>query len=508
MQHAGPALGHPAPREAQVTAVHVAQHAAARVPAYGRFLRLAGYDASRLRAFGDFCQLPVMDKASYLTRYPLDARCINADLPGTNLVTMTSGTGGPALFWPRFAEQNDQWLRGMTAMFDEHFHIRERQTLMVAALALGAWGFGASIALVGQRIFSDLGIRGTMVTPGLSQDDTLRYIQQLSPHYDQTVLISYPAMVPALLETGAERGIDWPGLNTGIFTSGEGASEAQRDRMFQLIGKDPDRLEGFLSGFGVTEVGGLLGYETPLCLLLRRLCARDTALTRTLFGEDVMPSLNQYDPRTRFLEVEHGELVLTMAGAVPLVRYNTHDRGGTLALDDVLAACRGHGYDLAAELRARGARSWRPLPFMYAFGRSDAIVVHGGNIYLDEVAQVIEAAELRTSTTGKFELASDADADGRVTVRLAVELRADAEATDELQRLYERTVVDGLQRVSARFRAVYEAQPERVNVAVSLVPFGAGAAWGPKGRRVLLARDGRGGRAQERGATESGPSAL
>jgi phenylacetate-CoA ligase len=493
VEHAGTSLGRPAPCEAQRAALRVAQEAAARVPAYGRYLRLAGYDAGRLRTFADFCQLPAMDKTSYLMRYPLDARCLNADLARANMVTMTSGTGGPALFWPRFAEQNHQWLRGMTAMFEDHFHIRERQTLMVAALALGAWGFGASIALVGQRIFADLGIRGTMVTPGLSQEDTLRYVAQLGPHYDQTLLISYPALVPTLLEAGAQQGISWPGLNVGIFTSGEGVSEAQRERIFELIGKDPERLEGFLSGFGVTEVGGLLGHETHLCLLLRRLCARDPALTATLFGSDVMPSLNQYDPRSRFLQVEDGELLLTMSGAVPLVRYNTHDRGGLLALDEVVAACRERGYDLAAELRARGfgPAVWRARPFMYVFGRSDAIIVHGGNIYLDEVARVIEAPELRTSSTGKFELSSAAAADGRVTVHLAVELRPDAAATDVLQALYERAVLDGLQRVSARFRAVYEADRERVGVAVKLLPYGAGAGWGPKGRRVVLAPDGR-----------------
>lgn len=488
MQHSGTLLGSAAPREAQAAALRVAQEAAARVPAYGRFLRLADYDANRLRTFADFLELPTMDKASYLTPYSVEQRCLNGDLPSAHMITLSSGTGGPASFWPRLPTQDPRLWAVLTEALDEYFHIRERSTLIVAAVALGAWGFGVSIVQAGQRMFSDLGLHGTIVTPGLNHDDTLRFVQQLGPNYDQTILVTYPAMAPTLLNLGQRHAVDWRSLNLGIFTSGEGVSEAQRERLVELLGRDPEHLDGLLSAFGASEVAGLIGYETRFCLLVRRLCRRTPELARSLFGTTVIPSLNQYNPLSHFLQIENDEVLLTMRGAVPLVRYNTHDRGGLLSFDEVVARCSAHRYDLLTELRARGygPASLRTRPFMYAFGRSDAIIVHGGNVYLDQLADVAESPALRDFTTGMFEVSSVAAHDGRVTVRLILELRPDAQASDGVQRVCEQAVVDGLQRVSARFRAVYQSERDRVNVEVELASFGASAAWGPKGRRVAL----------------------
>ena len=100
----------------------------------------------------------------------------------------------------------------------------------------------------------------------------------------------------------------------------------------------------------------------------------------------VLPSLNQYNPLRSFLQIENGEVLLTIRGAVPLVRYNTHDRGGLLTLKDVEARCLAHGYDLLGESSpGSGPNAYRPLPFLYVFGRSDAVIVHGTNIYRDDV---------------------------------------------------------------------------------------------------------------------------
>ena len=90
----------------------MAQEAAAQVPAYARFLRLADYDATRLRTFADFCGLPPVDKTSYLERYPLDQRCRRGDLARAQAVTLSparratprSGPATPIRYracWPR-----------------------------------------------------------------------------------------------------------------------------------------------------------------------------------------------------------------------------------------------------------------------------------------------------------------------------------------------------------------------------------------------------------------------
>ena len=289
-------------------------------------------------------------------------------------------------------------------MLQEHFRIRERQTLMVLAQAIGPWGFATSMARVAQQLFGPGGVRGTLVTPGLDQTELFRFVEALGPHYDQTLLVSYPAVLPGLLEAGIERGIDWPALRVGFFTSGEGIAETQRERILRYAGRDPERLDGWVAGFGASEVTGLVGYETHLCLLLRRLCTHTPALAEALFGSPVLPSLVQYNPLSHYLQAREDQVLLTNRGAAPLVRYNTHDRGGLLTLAEVEAGCRAHGYDLRAELAARGfgPASVRPLPFLYVFGRSNAVIVHGGKIYLDQAAHVLGQPALQALEYGKL----------------------------------------------------------------------------------------------------------
>jgi phenylacetate-CoA ligase len=483
-----------ATRQAELSALRVAQEAAAHVPAYARFLRLAGYDVSRLRSFADFCQLPVADKASYLARYPLIDRCRDRELARAHIITLSSGSAGPATLWPRFPEQDEALWLGITTVLQEHFHIRERWTLVVMAQAVGAWGFATSMIQVCQRLFSQPGMRGTVVTPGLNQEEVLRFIEQLAPHYDQTILVSYPAVIPGLIERGVREGISWPELNVNVLVGGETFSDGLRERVLGRIGKDPERLEGFVSQFGASEVAGIVGYETHLCLLIRRLCIRTPALTEALFGSPVLPSLNQYNPLRSFLQLENGEVTLTIRGAVPLIRYNTHDRGGLLTLKDVEARCRAHGYDLLAELQARGfgPNAYRPLPFLYVFGRSDAVIVHGGNVYRDDVAYVLDQRDLLASNSGNFDLSVETDADGRTVLRAQVELGAGVEATAALRSQYQQRLIQGLQQVNSIFRAVYTASEGQIAVEVELVPFGMMVLRGPKRERRVLPQNGEG----------------
>jgi phenylacetate-CoA ligase len=344
---------------------------------------------------------------------------------------------------------------------------------------------------VAQRLFAEPNVRGAVVTPGLNQEETLRFVEQLSRHYDQTFIIGYAAPMATMLDEGQRRGIDWTGLNVTLCSGSEYVSEGQRERLAQLVGKDLDRLEAFFGIFGSSEGGGALGYESHLCLLIRRLCVRTPGLAEALFDSPIVPSLNQYNPLNTFLETHDGEIILTARGGVPLIRYNTHDRGGLLSLEEVVARCRSFGYDLRAELQARGfgPEYLRPLPFMYAFGRSDAVTVHGANVYVDQLSDVLAQPALRGSNTGHFRLAGLNHPDGRATLRIEVELNATAQASDELRALYQHGVLQGLQRISSEFRSAYEQARGRIDVAIDLLPFGSFALTTPKHQYLVRKPD-------------------
>ena len=60
-------------------------------------------------------------------------------------------------------------------------------------------------------------------------------------------------------------------------------------------------------------VSGVLGTETVLSATIRRWLARRPELARELFGRDRLPSLLQYDPYHRFLEMkpDDGTIAIT-----------------------------------------------------------------------------------------------------------------------------------------------------------------------------------------------------
>jgi phenylacetate-CoA ligase len=414
-----------------------------------------------------------MDKDTYLARYPIAQRSHRGEVGQAHLVSLSSGSSGVAMLWPRRPVQDTDMVAAIQEVLEEHFRIRERRTLLVIGIPLGAWVAGTLMAAVGQQLFSQPGIEGTVVTPGPDPEAVLQFVQHLGSQYDQTIFTG--TALPVILAEGARRGIDWPALNAGALMGGEWLSQERRERILHGLGRDPDRLEGFAGLFVSAEAGGLIGYETRLCLLLRRLCVQTPALAQALFGSMVLPSFHQYDPGRAFLEVEAGEIVLTKPGPVPLVRYNTHDCGGLLTIEAVVGCCRDHGYDLVAELQARGLGppALCPRPFLYVFGRSDAVIIQRANVSVHHVAHVLEGPELHAFASGNFELGASTDADGRATLHVTVELRDGIEATDALRARFQPRIVQGLVKMNSEFRDAYRSAAGRLAVVVELVPYGS-----------------------------------
>src|SRR5438874_1509214 len=94
--------------------------------------------------------------------------------------------------------------------------------------------------------------------------------------------------------------------------------------------------------------------------------------------------------------------------------------------------------------RGFGPEALRPLPFLYVFGRSDAVIIHSANVYTDHLAHVLEQSELQAAATGNFRLGASTDPDGRGVLHVDVELRRGVVATEELRALYQQGILQGL----------------------------------------------------------------
>src|SRR4029453_771167 len=116
---------------------------------------------------------------------------------------------------------------------------------------------------------------------------------------------------------------------------------------------------------------------------------------RALFGESRLPTLVQYDPRSRYFECIDGTLLFSGDNGIPLVRYHIADSGGLISHPGILAFVAESASAAVAEARRASARGVRPLPFAYVFGRADFTISYfGANVFPENVTVGLEQAPI------------------------------------------------------------------------------------------------------------------
>ena len=109
---------------------------------------------------------------------------------------------------------------------------------------------------------------------------------------------------------------------------------------------------------------------------------------------------------------------------MPLVRYHIADDGGVVRYDRMIEGARALGFDAEKAARDAGARArFRPLPFVYVFGRSRfAVSYYGANVFPETISSGLDAPHVRAGVTGKFVMEVREDANHDRTLTIAVEL--------------------------------------------------------------------------------------
>src|SRR5437868_2747351 len=117
--------------------------------------------------------------------------------------------------------------------------------------------------------------------------------------------------------------------------AGEVFSEEWRTLMGERTGGTHPCLDS-ASLYGTADAG-VLATETPLSVCIRRHLADHPAAARELFGQPRLPTLAQYDPRSRLFEMHGTTLVFTGDNGIPLIRYHLAHTGGPTPFDQVVA---------------------------------------------------------------------------------------------------------------------------------------------------------------------------
>jgi phenylacetate-CoA ligase len=302
---------------------------------------------------------------------------------------MSSGTSGVPTLWPRGYQQEAEAAFIHEFLFTDLYEADKYKTLIVICFPMGVYVSGVATAIpTVAAAFKHAKV--SVVTAGNNKDSALLFLQHFSSEYEQIVLVGHPFFIKDVIETGVEEKMRWTRMRVRTMFCSEGFSEAWRAYVASLL--HTEATTSILSTYGSSEFL-LTGFENPSTIGVRIAAEKDTVLRERLFGGSVIPSLFQFNPLSRFIESVGGDLVVTAAAGIPLVRYNQHDMGMVLPF--------AHIHDvLKNNHQLRTAWQW---PFVTLFGRSDrTLVLYAANIYPEHIQLALSTAQYVQVFTGKF----------------------------------------------------------------------------------------------------------
>jgi phenylacetate-CoA ligase len=447
-------------------ALKLFSNVAVTVPAYKTFLSQNGINPANIQTESDFQTLPPLTKQNYLQKYSLPDLCRYGQIETSDMIAASSGSTGKPTYWCRFFADELEITTRFEQIFHDSFFADTRRALAVICFTLGTWVGGMFTA----NCCRYLAIKGypiTVITPGNNKEEILRVVSELGANFEQVVLLGYPPFLKDVIDTGIARGIEWRQYNIKLVTAGEVFSEEWRSLVAERIGSQNPCYD-FASLYGTADAG-ILGNETPLSICIRRFLAETPEAARALFGESRLPTLVQYDPISRFFEVEDGALLFSGNNGIPLIRYNILDNGGIITYDAMLEFLSEWGFNVAQASSLSNERGIRNLPFVYVFGRSNFTVSYfGANIYPENVTVGLEVPEIREWVTGKFVLQVIEDSDKNRHLTVTVELAPNIEASVDKKQAITTSILTQLRRLNSEFANYVPAEYQAPQITLKL----------------------------------------
>jgi phenylacetate-CoA ligase len=445
------------------------RRAALEVPAYADFLRRNKVAAERIQTPQDFASVPPVTKANYLHHYPLNMLARRGDIVEVGTWSTSSGSSGKPTYWPRDSLSLEQSIDLYDKIFRQSFQSHERSTLAVIGFAMGNW-IGGTYTYTGIQHLRALGHRLSVIAPGIDVATILRNVADLGPYYEQVVLVGYPPFLKDVLDQAPSSVVD---MDLQILMAGENISEGWRDYILKRIGKRIGKEGGAEHTcliYGTADAG-IMGHETPTTIAARRLARNDPRLNVALFGDhEVQPTFVEYRPDFRFTETDpDGYLLFTIDNTFPLIRYRINDRGRVITASELACLLGRCGHEFTVRTSTEDAA------FIALGRRTDiAATFYSLKIFPESVRAAFEDAAVSGTVSGKFYLITQEDEAYGQTLRLHVELRADATADEALAPRLQELVVASLLRTNSEYRQLHQALGRRADPMITLHHFSTG----------------------------------
>ncbi|MGD1873344.1 MAG: phenylacetate--CoA ligase family protein [Mastigocoleus sp.] len=429
-------------------ALDLFHYAATSVPAYQNFLETHHVNPLEINNFSDFQKLPLLTKDNYLRRYPLTELCRQGKLELCDMIAASSGSTGKPTFWGRFYTDELQIATRFEQIFHDSFHADTKSTLAVVCFSLGTWVGGMYTASCCRHLATK-GYPISVITPGNNKTEILRVIEELGSAFEQVVLLGYPPFLKDVIDTGITSGVKWGQYGIKLVMAGEVFSEEWRNLIYQRVEAENPYCDS-ASLYGTADAG-VLGNETPLSICIRRFLANNPQAAKALFGESRLPTLMQYDPTSRFFEVQDKTLIFSGDNGIPLIRYNILDIGGIITYDQMLQFLKTYNFDPVSQL-GESTRGIYSLPFVFVFRRSNFTISYfGANIYPENIIVGLEQPEIQSWVTGKFVMQVQEDRDKNKFLFIAVELAPNIEDSSQKSVAITSAILTQLKRLNSEF---------------------------------------------------------
>jgi len=314
-------------------AIKISKKVATNCLAYNKYLKLNKIDITR----SDFFNLPILDKTNYILKYPLEERIFKGkSLADYYMICTSSGSTTEPTIWPRDYNYDLELEPPHTKFLNEHFSFTKKKTLVVIAFGLGTTQAG----MMHVKASWEGSVHGqiSVITPNADAEHTVFLLNKLNCYYEQILVIGYPPIIDDFIDLAIQKKMPIRKWNLKIIFTGESVSPFWRTQIAQKICSTEKDIVSF---YGNTEAG-MVGFESKAINKLITYCIKNEQLRFDLFRTFNLPTIVEVNFLKKFIEIVNEEIIVTVDQAVPLVRYNLHDRGIIINSADIQAALDKH----------------------------------------------------------------------------------------------------------------------------------------------------------------------
>ncbi len=430
-----------------------------RVPAYKEFLKAHHFSKPSFSGLvPNIHEIPEIDKENYIKKFSIGARCVGGEIPNENIIIdESSGSSGTATNWVRGLKERKR--NAKMIEFGIKTLLGKDPIFIINAFALGPWATGVNVTMACVS-FSKL------KSLGPEKEKIENTIKQFGKEHHY-VIMGYPPFLKFLVDNSD---IDWKELNITFLFGGESMSEGMRD---YLLAKG---IKKAYSSLGASDLELNMSAENDFTISLRRLLRSNESLrSKILKHTGALPMIFQYNPTDFLFESSStGELIVTIGRPdyiSPKIRYNIHDRGHTLTLNDL--------YSMLEELNISLDELTKPqtdLPLLMHYGRADMTVsFFGSNIGPTDIQEVIYSLPELSKIVNSYNLAVNEDNEGNKKLVISLEVQKGNSHQHLDHNKIQNDFFENLAKINQDFREARKMLPDSSLTVISFADFGSGS---------------------------------